>query len=65
MVRATVLKGHVMAKRAGILVESRFFCPFLAYQLFLRLTSLVSNNKAFVQRSHLKKNICIHLAQKS
>jgi hypothetical protein len=25
-----------MAKRAGVLVESRFFCPFLAYQLFFK-----------------------------
>jgi len=25
-----------MAKRAGILVESIFFCPFLEYQLFFK-----------------------------
>ena len=36
MVREKVLKGHVMAERAGILVESRFFYPFLEYQLFFK-----------------------------
>jgi len=36
MVREKVLKGHVMAERADILVESRFFCPFLEYQLFFK-----------------------------
>jgi hypothetical protein len=36
MVREAVLEGDVMAKRAGILVESRFFCPFLEYQLFFK-----------------------------
>jgi hypothetical protein len=41
MVKEAVLEGHVMAKRAGILVESGSFHP-----------SLGSNNKAFVQRSH-------------
>jgi hypothetical protein len=34
--REVVLEGDVMAKRAGILVESRFFCPFLEYQLFFK-----------------------------
>jgi hypothetical protein len=28
IVREAVLKGHVMAKRAGILVESMFFSVF-------------------------------------
>jgi hypothetical protein len=55
MVREKVLKGHVMAERADILVESRFFFThFWNINYFLRLTSLVSNIKAFVQRSHLK-----------
>jgi hypothetical protein len=51
MVREAVLEGHVMAKRAGILVESGFFHPFWNINYFLRLTSLGSNNKALVQRS--------------
>jgi hypothetical protein len=50
------LKGQVMAKRAGILVESRFFARFWNINYFLRLTSLGSNNKAFVQRSQLRTN---------
>jgi hypothetical protein len=36
MVREAVLKGDVMAKRAGILAEGRFFCPFLEYKLFFK-----------------------------
>ena len=36
MVREAVLEGDVMAKRAGILVENRFFCPLLEYQLFFK-----------------------------
>jgi hypothetical protein len=36
MVREAVLEGDVMAKRAGILAESRFVCPFLEYQLFFK-----------------------------
>jgi hypothetical protein len=31
-----VLKGHVIAKRAGILAESGFFHPFLEYKLFFK-----------------------------
>jgi hypothetical protein len=31
-----VLKGHVMAKRAGILVEGGFFHQFLEYKLFFK-----------------------------
>ena len=54
MVREAVLERHVMAKRAGILVESGFFTRFWNINYFLRLTSLGSNNKAFVQRSHLQ-----------
>jgi len=31
-----VLKGHVMAEQADILVESSFFSSFLEYQLFFK-----------------------------
>ena len=33
MVREKVLKGHVMAERADILVESRFFLPIFGISI--------------------------------
>jgi hypothetical protein len=38
IVREAVLKGYVMAKRAYVLVESRFFARFWNINYFLRLT---------------------------
>ena len=62
MVREAVLEGDVMAKRAGILVENRFFCPLLEYQLFFKAHVIGGgNNKAFVQRSHLVYSLNPHL----